>query len=113
MTIPDHLIYLIEQLNQELDIIQQESQQGLNITRSQLDRFPDNLILVQIFGILNNHLLFVEICRRRISYDTVLLQSAPEEQIQSVGEDLATLLGQVIESKIIVNTLKTRLEKWP
>lgn len=112
MTIPAPLIALIEQLNQELNLIEQEAQQGLELVRSQLERFPDNYILVQLFGILNNYVLFVEISRRRIAYDTLILQSAriTEEQIQNAGEDLAELLGRIIDSKIAVNQVKTRLE---
>jgi hypothetical protein len=49
-----------------------------------------------------------------MAYNRVILDSAAlnEEQIQSAGEDLSELLGRVIESKIAVNSVKTRLENW-
>lgn len=33
-------------------------------------------------------------------------------QIQLAGEDLAWLLGQVVEAKIVIERIKERLENW-
>lgn len=35
-----------------------------------------------------------------------------ETQIQEAGETFSELLGRVLEAKIVVNRIKTRLENW-
>jgi hypothetical protein len=67
---------------------------------------------MQIFAILSNHILFVEISKRRIDYASILLLSATvaNEQIQEVGETLSELLGRVLEAKVIVSQIKNRLD---
>ena len=112
MSIPPELTALVEQLNQELNEIEQQIIEGLDLVRLRIDRFPNNLILIQIFASLNNYMLFVENTRRRIE---ITLDSLPQndptnEEIQEAGEDLAEQLGRVLEAKIVVNSLKNRLE---
>lgn len=76
--------------------------QGASLVRALLSRFPDNVRLIQFFSFFSNALLFIEISRRRVQA-LVERVSAPDvvgEEIQVVGEDLATLLGRVLEAKI-------------
>lgn len=102
MAVPPEISTLIDQLERELDQIEQEATAGVSLVRSLLSRFPDNIRLIQFFTAFNNALLFVEISRRRIQA-TVERLSAPDildEEIQEAGEDLGTLMGQLIEVKI-------------
>lgn len=114
MSLPSEIIALIDQLNQELSAIENQSQLALILTRQKLEEFSNNSLFVQVFAKLNNYLLFVEIARRRINYEQILLSTPAlnREQIQNAGEDLSELLGQVIDAKIAVITVKQRLENW-
>ena len=115
MPIPQQIHVLIERLNQELNQIEQEATEGLNLTRNQLQRYPDRSALIQIFARFGNYLVFVEVSRRRIEYSQVILGSevVTDEQIQEAGEMLSELLGRILEAKIVVSSIKTRLEDWP
>ena len=114
MPIPSEMTALIERLNQELDRSEQSAIEGLNLARVRLGRFPDNAILIQLFAYLNNVMLFVEISRRRIEYSSIILatDTATGEQIQEIGENLASLLGATLETKEGVSRVKNRLENW-
>ena len=54
MSIPLEIQSTIEKLNTELNYIRQQTQHGLTILRPLLDRFPNNNLLVQFYGYLNN-----------------------------------------------------------
>ncbi|MBD2185157.1 restriction endonuclease subunit S [Planktothrix sp. FACHB-1355] len=113
MAIPSELNALIERLNQELDTIEREATAGLNLARVSMERFPNNFTLVQLFAFLNTSMFFAETSRRRIQVSVEYLSANDviiEEKIQEVGEDLAIELGQVLETKITVGRVKTRLE---
>jgi len=115
MAIPSELQALIERLDRELNETEQAAIEGLNIARSKMSRFPDNLILIQLFASLNNAIFFVEISRRSIQ-STVEDISPPDVtplEIQEAGEDLSTLLGRVLEVKIGVDRTITRLSNFP
>lgn len=114
MAIPTELLSLIDRLNQELDQTKQQATEGLSLARAALSRFTDNAILIQLFASLNNVLLFVETYRRRIQATVELLSPADvtAEEIQEAGEDLATILGLVLEAKIVVSRASTRLENF-
>jgi len=101
MAIPSKITALIERLNQELDQLEQEATEGLNLVRLKLLSFPDNALLIQLFAYLNNFILFVETARRRIDYSKAVLATdiATNEQIQELGENLATLLGLTLKLK--------------
>lgn len=102
MPIPSEIAALVDQLNQELNQTEQEATEGVNLIRPLLSRFPDNIRLIQFFTFFNNALLFIEISRIRIQAIVERI-SAPDviaEEIQEVGEDLGTLLGRVLETKI-------------
>lgn len=102
MPIPSEIAALVNQLNQELNQTEQEATEGVNLVRPLLFRFPDNIRLIQFFAFFNNALLFVEISRIRIQAIIERI-SAPDviaEEIQEAGEDLGTLLGRVLETKM-------------
>ena len=112
MSIPPEIQSTIEKLNTELNYIQQQTQHGLAKLRPLLDRFPNNNLLVQFYGYLNNSLFVVDVYQRRIQFILELLQqeSLPLDAIQSIGEELSDLLGRVLESKIGLENLIIRLE---
>ncbi|MCL1470120.1 hypothetical protein [Argonema antarcticum] len=113
MTIPSELNALIERLNQELDIIDREARAGLNLARVSMERFPDNSTLIQMFAFLNNAVFYVDIERGLIRdiVDNLLAEEAStDEEIREAGEDLGNKLGRVLETKILVSSVKIRLE---
>lgn len=115
MPTPPEFLSLIDRLNQDLAQIEQGATQGLNLVRDRLSTFPNNTMLAQFFAFFSNILMFVENSRRRIQNIVVRLSTASvtAEEIQETGEDLATLLGQVLEVKISVSIVMTRLENFP
>lgn len=110
MAIPVEIIALIDRLNQELAETEQETTEGLNLARASLSRFPDNVLLIQFFAYLNTILIFAENSKRRIQTLTqgISTNDVTTEEIQEAGEDLGTLLGQVLEAKIEVKLIITR-----
>ena len=114
MAIPDEITTTISRLNQELDNVNQLLTEGLNLARTRIEHYPDNITLIQLFATLNNYLMFVLTSRRRIEYALSILASelVTPLQIQSAGEDLAWLLGQVVEARIVIERVKSRLENW-
>lgn len=64
------------------------------------------------FAYLNTVIIFVENFRRRIKI--ILAAISTDEvtatEIQEIGEELGTLLGQVLETKIEVRRIITRLQ---
>ena len=113
MPIPSEIQNLIDRLNQELADTETDATQGLNLVRPILSQFPDNARMIQLFAFFNNILLFVEISRRRVEASRVRVEfpDATAEEIQDVGEELGTLLGRVIESKIAVREINRNLEE--
>ncbi|MFB2920067.1 MULTISPECIES: hypothetical protein [Aerosakkonema] len=111
MAIPSEIRTLIDRLNQELNQTETDTTRGLTQVRAALSRFPENVIMIQFFAYLNDVLLFVDICRRRI--DSILERITPNDvaytEIQEAGEDLGTLLGRVLETKIEVERIINRL----
>jgi len=102
MSIPQKIQILINKLNQELNEIEQQATEGINLLKSLLSYFPENVILTEYFAYLNSILLFLETARRQIqiTIQTISEQDVPTELIQEVGEDLGTLQGKIIEEKI-------------
>lgn len=113
MAIPLLLQQLIDQINSELDESEQQATEGLNLVRGLLSRFPDNALLIQFFAYLNNVLLFVENYKTQTQNTTELISvtDVTTEQIQEAGEDLSSILGQVIETKIEVIRILNRLQR--
>ncbi|HEY9862236.1 MAG TPA: hypothetical protein V6D16_22260 [Candidatus Obscuribacterales bacterium] len=106
------IIAFIERLNQELDQIERQATEGLTLARVTLERFSNNDTLIQMLAFLNSATLYVDTERRRIQTIVENLSEADitDEEIQEAGEELATKLGRVVETKIRVVKLKNRLE---
>jgi hypothetical protein len=112
MSIPSELQSTIDKLNVELDYIQEQTRHGLAILRPLIDQFPNNNLLVQFYGYLNNALFLADVYRRRIQFIVELLQqeTLSLEEIQSTGEELSDLFGRTLESKIGLENIIRRLE---
>ena len=113
MQIPPEIISLTTRLNQELNLVEQEAIAGLDLVRAILKRFPDNATLIQFFAYLNSIMLLVDTDRKRIQNiieNLAAVDVGTDDEIAMTGEVLATELGRVIEAKIAVNEIKTRLE---
>ncbi len=112
MAIPRKIQALIDRLNEELDRTEQQAIEGLNLVRPALFLFPDNAILMQFFATINNVIFAVEIYRRRIQVtgDTLSAMNVDFSEIQEAGEELATILGLVLEAKIRVERIISSLE---
>lgn len=112
MSIPSEIQTLVDRLNQELNDTEQYATAALNLVRQRLSLFPDNEILMQFFGTLNNILLFAEINRGRIQsiVDRISPNDVPTEIVREAGEDLGLILGRVLEVKMNANQLRTRSE---
>lgn len=113
LAMPPEITALIDRLNQELDRTEQDATEGLNLVRQVLSFFPDNAILLQFFAYLNTVLLFVETYKRQVqtTVETISPTDVPTKVIQEAGEDLATLLGRALETKIELGRIITRLEE--
>jgi hypothetical protein len=111
--IPSEILVLVEQLNEELNFIEQVTIIALDLTRALLRRFPDNETFVQFFAYLNSTLLLVETDRRqirRIVEGLSELDEITDGIVQDAGETLAAELGRIIEAKLVVSQIKSRLE---
>lgn len=115
MPISSEIQSLIDRLNQELDETEEEATAGLNLVRPLLSRFPENDIMVQFFAYLSTVIFFVVDSRRQIQATEARLSppNVPADIIQDAGEDLGNLLGRIVEAKIGVGRIITRLENLP
>ncbi|NJK64451.1 MAG: restriction endonuclease subunit S [Synechococcaceae cyanobacterium SM2_3_1] len=109
METPRELSELLSQIQQELDQIENETSEGLSILRVFLAQgeTEDDVSLVQLYATLSNALLFTEVSRRRINDTVANLQQQSDETLQAAGEDLAELLGQIIDTKIVISRMTT------
>ena len=111
MTISEELNQLIERLYLELEEINQNVTEGINLVRPLLSQFPENTLIVQFFAYLNNVFFLIENYRERIQ-NAIRLLSLPNitaTEYQEAGQDLSTMLGIVLETKIRVNKIVDRL----
>lgn len=94
---------------------QQQATTGLNLLRPTISLLPDNAILLQFLATLNNVIFLVETYKRRIQTAVAPLLAADvtTEEIQDNAEELAGILGVVLEAKIAVTRVITRLEELP
>ena len=113
MPIPPDTQALINRLNQELDETEQEATEGLNLLRGVISLFPENVILIEYFAYFNTAIIFVETSRRQIqtTIETISPSNVLLELIQDAGEDLGSLLGQVLENKIRGRRILNLLEE--
>ena len=112
-TLPSNLNRLVKQVYDELNELDNELAQAIELIRERMRLFPDNIISIQIFAILNNYLLFADNTRRRMQATVQYITMEDElsyEDIQEAGEDFSEQLGRVLEAKIVVNGIRIRLE---
>ena len=107
MPIPSEIQSLIDRLNLELEIIEREATEGENLVRQLMSLFPNNALLIQFFAYWQTTRFFVVNARRRI--DETREQLEESEIVSELGADLATLLGEVIETKIRSRAILDRL----
>ncbi|NJK50074.1 restriction endonuclease subunit S [Candidatus Gracilibacteria bacterium] len=112
MPIPPLIQNLIDRLNFELIEIDNKATEGLNRVNALLSRFPDNAILIQYLAFFNTAQFFRATSLQQLQAITETL-SLPDntEIIVAAGEDLGTLLGKVLEVKLKLERLMTRLEE--
>lgn len=111
MPVPPEIEDLVNQLNQELDETEKLAAKGLNLVREIMSQFPNNASLIQFFAYFNTALFFVVNARNIISQTVnILVQNITENTIQRSGEDLAALLGEVLEAKMRAENIIIRLE---
>ena len=111
MSITPEIQALVDRLNQELGEIEREVTEGENRIRQLMSLFSNNASLIQFFAYFQTTRFFVVNARRRIRSTMAQLsaqQLNPQVMTES-GEDLATLLGFVIETKIKSKNLLNRL----
>jgi hypothetical protein len=114
MALPSHFNDLVQKLDIELDELNGILTQSISIIRERINLFPENIILMQLYSSLNNYFLFAQNTQRRIQEATQYLsvnENISEENIREFGEDLSEQLGRIIEAKIVVSTIKNRLEQ--
>ncbi|MBW4576001.1 MAG: restriction endonuclease subunit S [Aphanothece sp. CMT-3BRIN-NPC111] len=113
MPIPSKITALVDRVNQELNQLEQLATEGLTLTRVLLARFGENARFIQFFASFSSAMLFVETEKRRlrsIVKNLSITDVTTDEEIQEAGEDLATELGRVLETKMLIGNLKNRLE---
>ncbi|MBW4493974.1 MAG: hypothetical protein KME26_12980 [Oscillatoria princeps RMCB-10] len=114
MSIPSEIAGLIERLNQEFNEIEREATDGLALTTTILERFPNNFTALQLLASLKTALFFAEASRNRIpnlQEDISLSEVTAKETVKEAAESLATQLVRVLETKTEVSGVKNRLEK--
>ena len=111
MTIPLKITALIDRLNQELNQIEQAATGGVDLASNLLSRFPGNVIVTQYFAYFNTALFFIETSRIQIQTTVEAISPADisNQVMEEAGEDLAALLGLVLEVKLKVERLIARL----
>ena len=108
---------LVERLEVEINEIEREANAGIVRTRELLSLFPDNAVLIQFFAYFNSTLFFIQNAFRRIqtALETLEIEerennNVSAELIRETAEDLATLLGELLEAKIRTNNYRRRLD---
>ena len=111
MSITPEIKALVDRLNQELGEIEQEATEGENLLRQLMSLFSNNASLIQFFAYFQTTRFFVVNARRRIreTIEKLSAQQIDTQVMTESGEDLATLLGEVIETKIRSRNLLNRL----
>jgi hypothetical protein len=114
MALPSNFSDLVQQIGIELNELNSVLIQSIRIVRERINLFPENIILMQLYSTLNNYALFAQNTRRltpeAIQYLAVN-ENISEKDIREFGEDLSEQPGRIIEAKIVVATIKSRLER--
>jgi hypothetical protein len=107
MNLPPNFNILVEQI----DNLHSELSQAIQLVRTRITLFTDNIISIQLFALLNNYALFSENTRR--TQETIRHISTNETlsntDIEEAGEDLSEQLGRILEAKIVVSNIRKRL----
>ncbi|WP_071592321.1 hypothetical protein [Pseudanabaena sp. PCC 6802] len=95
-----------------IDLTEQTATKGINLVQSVMSLFPNNDVLIQFYASLNTVLFFAHTYRQRlqITTQTFLDVDMTAAEVQETGEELAAMLGVVIEVKIRVSKTVTTLE---
>lgn len=113
MSIPLEIIALVEQLNRELDEIERSATEGIQLSRILLDRFPENIIMIEMFAFLNSVIFLVDTEKNQVEkiiQTLVQINNVTQEEIELAGQDLAAKLGRLLETKVRVIQITSRLE---
>ncbi|MFB2895894.1 hypothetical protein ACE1CI_23540 [Aerosakkonemataceae cyanobacterium BLCC-F50] len=113
MSIPPEIRDIIDRVTLELNEAEQEATEGINLVRPILSQFPENIAISQFFAYFSSILFFVEMCRTRrlpTIVEKISNSDVTDLEIQEVGEELGTLLGQVVEAKIGIRRIVERLQ---
>jgi hypothetical protein len=114
MAFPPNFNDLVQQIDIELNELISALTQTVRIVRERINLFPENINLMQLYSTLNNYALFAQNTQRRTQEAIQYLTSSEnssEEEIREFGEDLSEQLGRIIEARIVVSTIKNRLER--
>jgi hypothetical protein len=114
MALPSSFNDLVQQIDIELTELNSVLTQSIRIVRERISLFPENITLMQIYSTLNNYALFSQNTQRRtqeLMRYLALNENISAVNVQEFGEDLSEQLGRIIEAKIVVNTIKSRLER--
>lgn len=111
MSITPEIQALVDRLYQELKEIEQEATEGENLLRQLMSLFANNASLIQFFAYFQTTRFFVVNARRRVreTIEKLSVQKIDSQVFIESGEDLATLLGEVIETKIRSRNLLNRI----
>jgi hypothetical protein len=111
MSITPEIQALVGRLNQELGEIEREATEGENLLQQLMSLFYNNAALIQFFAYFQTTRFFIVTARRRIreTIEELLAQQVDPQVMNESGEDLATLLGEVIETKIRIRNILNRL----
>ena len=111
MSITPEIQALVGRLNQELGEIEREATEGEHLLRQLMSLFYNNTSLIQFFAYFQTTQFFILNARRRIreAIEKLSAQQIDPQVMTESGEDLATLLGEVIETKIRIRNLLNRL----
>ncbi len=108
MPIPPQFSALIDQVNEELDQLGQETEEALRAVRAYLDTFSGNVFLVRSFAVLSNIQFYVSDRRRRVAS---ALDNVSDDTVQELGEDLGAYLGEIFDLRITVSAINRELEQ--
>ncbi len=114
MDVPANFNKLAIQVNDEIKNLEQELSEATELIRERIVLFPGNIVSIQVFASLTNYDLFTQTTKRRIQ-ETLQYIAAndklSDQDIQEAGEELSEKLGQLLEAKTVVVTIKNRLRK--
>ncbi|MFM6060042.1 MAG: hypothetical protein ACKPBT_18250 [Microcystis aeruginosa] len=111
MPLPSELTALVERIDRELDRLESDGREAIKIGTYLLNRFPDNFTLIQLMAFVNTSLFYADRARNQIRerVESVDRSEPTPANLQEAGEDISIELGRILETKIRVTQVKTRL----